>query len=507
LLSLNDDTCAAESAATPHLPVTMTSFFQSLADKAQSAINASPLGSLTQQNPGGSAANRSHALDSISNQLRVISQQYSVTTPVQKVITAEKSVALDFNSAARDTQYQSKELFSWGKNESDDLKDVTDRLAYVNFIQGSLASSLSQKLDAARGPLKTLRAAENAIAPRRAMRANLHNQIVRMEHEKGPEKKVAELKDLLRKVEHDDQPQEKEIEILKRKAIRENEAAKWQAIREYGEKLLLVSQAADLVIEALPPIPPSSIIPYAGAQATAAARASLQQALDNYKTGHVSLPTQSATDLVRSDTRSFGESHANELSRIDVPPSAVHHSPAHSTDALPVEQLVPSTSDKPSTEVAAQDQSPARDPEASVQSTTEASPAAPAAALTVAETSIPTSTGPDGSGPSGKSVLDATGTAPDATSKAEDSTSVAVAGVPAFPSAEEEKKKLKETYSEEGARPAAGPEVAAQEQRESAEEEKKRLEREERERILAAGGSNDDRNDKNDEELPPYQEL
>jgi hypothetical protein len=91
--------------------------------------------------------------------------------------------------------------------------------------------------------LKALRAAENAIAPRRAMRANLHNQIVRMEHEKGPEKKVAELKDLLRKVEQEDQPHEKGIEILKRKAIKESEAAKWQAIREVTSDQLIVNTA------------------------------------------------------------------------------------------------------------------------------------------------------------------------------------------------------------------------------------------------------------------------
>lgn len=62
-----------------------------------------------------------------------------------------------------------------------------------------------------------------------------------MEHEKGPEKKVAELKDLLRKVEQDDQPQENEIQILKRKAIRESETAKWQAIREVTSDQLIVN--------------------------------------------------------------------------------------------------------------------------------------------------------------------------------------------------------------------------------------------------------------------------
>ena len=39
---------------------------------------------------------------------------------------------------------------------------VTDRLAYLNFVQGSLASSLAQKLDAARSPLKALRDAETS---------------------------------------------------------------------------------------------------------------------------------------------------------------------------------------------------------------------------------------------------------------------------------------------------------------------------------------------------------
>lgn len=66
-----------------YIPVIMPvpGFLQSFADKAQSAINASPLGSLTQQNSGGSASNRSHTIESISNQLRVMSQQYSYVHP------------------------------------------------------------------------------------------------------------------------------------------------------------------------------------------------------------------------------------------------------------------------------------------------------------------------------------------------------------------------------------------------------------------------------------------
>jgi len=46
------------------------------------------------------------------------------------------------------------------------------------------------------------------------------------------ERKIAELKEQIRKAEFDDGPQEKEIELLKRKAVRESEQLKWEAFRE-----------------------------------------------------------------------------------------------------------------------------------------------------------------------------------------------------------------------------------------------------------------------------------
>lgn len=90
------------------------------------------------------------------------------------------------------------------------------------------------KLDSARTPLKALRDAETAITPRRNIRAGLQNQIARLEHDqqKGMEKKIQDFKDQLRKAELEDQAQENEIELLKRKAIRESEQLKWDAIRE-----------------------------------------------------------------------------------------------------------------------------------------------------------------------------------------------------------------------------------------------------------------------------------
>lgn len=113
---------------------------------------------------------------------------------------------------------------------------MTDRLAFLNFVHGSLSASLAVKLDGARAPLKALRDAEAAIAPKRNIRNGLRNQIGRIEHnqEKGGERRIAELKEQLARAESVDEQPEKEIELLKRRAIRESEQKKWEAIREVG---------------------------------------------------------------------------------------------------------------------------------------------------------------------------------------------------------------------------------------------------------------------------------
>lgn len=113
---------------------------------------------------------------------------------------------------------------------------MTDRLAYLNFVQGTLTTTLASKLDAARSPFKSLRDAETAIAPRRTIRTGLQTQIARLEHDvqKSQDRKLVDLREQLRKAEMEDASPEREIEVLKRKAVKESERLKWEAIREVG---------------------------------------------------------------------------------------------------------------------------------------------------------------------------------------------------------------------------------------------------------------------------------
>ena len=109
---------------------------------------------------------------------------------------------------------------------------VTDRLAYFQFVQGSLATTLAEKLDAARLPLKNLRDKELDVSTRRNKRNVYEQQIAKFEMSTGNEKKIHELEEFLQRAITEDEPLEKEVRILERKAIKENEKAMWEAIRE-----------------------------------------------------------------------------------------------------------------------------------------------------------------------------------------------------------------------------------------------------------------------------------
>ena len=127
---------------------------------------------------------------------------------------------------------------------------MTDRLAFLNFVGGSLASSLAIHLNNARTPFKALRDAEAALVPKRNIRAGLRTQIARIEHgqDKSMERKLPELRQQLARADHADEPLERELEILKRKAVRESETMKWDAVREVHHLSPLVECNSDVTI-------------------------------------------------------------------------------------------------------------------------------------------------------------------------------------------------------------------------------------------------------------------
>ena len=107
-------------------------------------------------------------------------------------------------------------------------------MGWLNYVQGELAQTLADKLDAARAPYKELRTAEAKFAPRRNLRANLENQLKRLESEgtRGKEQRITDIRAQIAKLDEESKDEVKELEILKRKAFKESEQLKWEALRE-----------------------------------------------------------------------------------------------------------------------------------------------------------------------------------------------------------------------------------------------------------------------------------
>ena len=324
-----------------------------------------------------------------------------------------------------------------------------------------------------------------ALTQKRNVRIGLQNQIARLEHspEKGNEKHIVELKRQLAKAEKDDEPAEKAHKILLRKNLKESEQKKFQALREaggltgthfkclpfpfqYGEKLALVSQAADAVLAVLPSIPTSPDQPYVGAEETGTIRASLQHSLDQWKPGQATLPALAGANLDRSHTRSFGETHAEELQKITT------------ADPHPV----------PASPPLGGSFEPGRD------SSLDAKPSSAPAPVSVptqdlGATNIPSATSPEN---------------PSEPVPTQDLVSTPV---PSTTSAKDSDIKPAVGSNESGPIPSAGESSsgAVPERYESAEEEKKRLEREEREKLLH--GQTPGSNTQEGDTPPPYEDI
>ncbi|KAH9968955.1 Eisosome component PIL1-domain-containing protein [Russula dissimulans] len=479
-------------------------FLSSIADKAQTALNNSPISqhippSLSgAPRPGPSppadsgSTYKSHTIEQIQHQFRQLQQSYSIgsTSPAQRIITLEKGITLDFQSLSLDSKSQSKELYLWGQHEASDVKDVSDRLAFLNYVSGALATTLSVKLDKARVPLKELRDNEVALTQRRNIRAGLEQQISRLENSRGYEKRIAELKAQLAKAENDDEALEKQHEIILRRALKESEHQKFQALREYGEKLSLVAQAAEAVTAELPSVPPSSDHPYTGVERTGPIRASLQHALDNWKPGQTTLSAPADAILDRSNTGSFGETHAEELQQIGT--VEAQGSTQHVPSPIPASSPLATESTPASINPAALNNDPAPIPSNSppvavtISGPVGTEAKVPTVTPTVAETGVPVSGGPGGPGPSSGSLHDIRASSSGSTQPVSDTENTIV--------------------------PEGSSSTSPSQQYESAEEEKRRLEREERERLLggethASGSKKDEGNADDGEVPPPYQDL
>ncbi len=99
-------------------------------------------------------------------------------------------------------------------------------------LSKSLESVYSMGADCSprsRSAWKHVRDAEAGLVPRRAIQQNSGNRTGNLDA------KLHQLQEQLKKAEADDAPLVRELDLLKRAAVKESEAVKWKAFRDVSE--------------------------------------------------------------------------------------------------------------------------------------------------------------------------------------------------------------------------------------------------------------------------------
>ncbi|KAI9631644.1 hypothetical protein KEM48_014553 [Puccinia striiformis f. sp. tritici PST-130] len=248
----------------------------------------------------GSVFNKITETTNINN-LRQIQATYDPrqapeTLKLQLLIKAQKSLVVDSEGLARDSHMVSKQLYHWACGQPDlALKDVGDRLAYMNYQVGDIQQQCSQTLERSRSDLKDIRNLENELI-------NCVKEKRRYNYKSLNHSKIHERRD------GGEDPTEK------RRLIKSSYTTQFEALREMGDKLMIIAHFGDLLLNELPE---DDQIPYSAQDKTAQIKGAASLTLSDYhQTVHstpINHPLSLSSSLHRSDTRLFGETHPHIL--------------------------------------------------------------------------------------------------------------------------------------------------------------------------------------------------
>ncbi|GAA5971052.1 hypothetical protein JCM8115_006131 [Rhodotorula mucilaginosa] len=254
-------------------------------------------------------------------------RQHQETLQLQLLIKSLSGVAHDQTSLARQQQQYSKDLFLWSKDDrGDDVVDICDRLAYLAFKSGEVEQAAARKMEESRIVLKDIRNFENDLVPRRRNQHNIATRIATLQKEVAAatskksdrkyEDQIVKLQAELQAVAAENLTFETSFSVLKRTKLHEAFSLQFEAQKELGEKLALIAGYGKLLLQGMET--DGTGPDYSGKERTARVKAELEEALAKWTPSPMpqlkAHGDGSSALLDRSDTRSFGDTHASVLS-------------------------------------------------------------------------------------------------------------------------------------------------------------------------------------------------
>ncbi|KAK4049556.1 lipid-binding protein [Microbotryomycetes sp. JL201] len=251
------------------------------------------------------------------------------TLKINLAIKSGSAVVSDYEALSRETTTYSKQLFLWGQeSHGNDLKDVSDRLAWIEFETAKLYKAHAQRIDQARSALKDVRNYENDLVPKRKNRAALQAKLATTKSSSDLKRMTAEIEQIDKEL----APADQMLESLKRTKLHESFSLQLQAQRELGEKLSILAGYGELLLRTLESDGFGS--EYSGQEKTARIKGQATEALQAWSAANAHIPTPTLREggdsyLGRADTQSFASTQGSEFSHVGDSHSShglMHHS-------------------------------------------------------------------------------------------------------------------------------------------------------------------------------------
>ncbi|KAI8842149.1 Eisosome component PIL1-domain-containing protein [Chytridium lagenaria] len=190
--------------------------------------------------------------------------------PRQYLASGKKDVIKELRNLAKEQGHANKFLAEWGKIEAEDLKNITEKLAFISEKMAEATNQYSNSYDRSRMYIKEIKANEDSLSVLHRKQKDLRSKLDNAQKKKN--KDVEAFRKELGELDQEVLAREAFHEGFKRERLKAAMNARWDGLMEYSAKLSVISNFGNHLANQIPqgyPTPGVEVPPFAGAQITA----------------------------------------------------------------------------------------------------------------------------------------------------------------------------------------------------------------------------------------------
>ncbi|KAL1925453.1 uncharacterized protein VTP21DRAFT_336 [Calcarisporiella thermophila] len=223
----------------------------------------------------------------LKNTFHKLNPLHSDTRNLQILLQDEKDFLATLNNAAFLRRSSAKHIATWGKDEGEDMADVTAKMGELMLKMADIQEAYAKKYEVYRTTLKNVRIQENSMHDLRERHKSLISKInvLKKKAQNQPQPRLPELEAELQTVEQELLVKETELSDFKRYALKEAAYLFHGAALEFAQKTAIVAEYGKYVADVLnttPTIPGQPRPRYEYTERTTQVVASCTSALDNW---------------------------------------------------------------------------------------------------------------------------------------------------------------------------------------------------------------------------------